>query len=211
MRSGRAAASPARRKDTAMRTKTTRYKGISRVDVPAGQRTRTGQRRREYHGYYGRVPYAGVVYSRSFSDSLYGDRLGALAAALEWVEQKERELGKPHTLRHVYTRPPRAKRPENDTGVVGVRRIQKGSADRFEASWMKADGAVGRTSYSIRKHGEKKAFRLAKQARMRGERRRLICRFDHAAVMQRRARLAARAPAHPQLLELLANYTGDTS
>jgi hypothetical protein len=32
-----------------------------------------------------------------FSDKKYGDRLGALTAALEWRDQTERELGKPRS------------------------------------------------------------------------------------------------------------------
>jgi hypothetical protein len=53
-----------------------------------------------------------------------------------------------------------------DTGIVGVRRTMKDGREVYEATWR--DGKrIRRTSFSITKHGEKHALRLARRARER--------------------------------------------
>jgi hypothetical protein len=61
----------------------------------------------------------------------------------------------------------------NKSGVVGVRRMLKEGRDVYEATWMDAHSRVGRTSFSIARHGEKRAFRLAVRARQLHEKARL--------------------------------------
>lgn len=136
-----------------LRPKTTKHKGITRIDHPA-KRT---------FGYFVRVTWNKQRRSKFFSDSVYGDRLAALGAALEWRNLAERELGKPRTERQVIGV------SRTSTGIVGVRRTVKDGREVYEATWRE-DGRIRRTSYSIAKHGEKRALSLARRARERYER-----------------------------------------
>ena len=103
--------------------------------------------------------------SKFFSDSVYGDRLAALGAALEWRNQAEQELGKPRTERQVIGV------SRTSTGIVGVRRTVKDGREVYEATWRDGN-RIRRTSYSIAKHGERRALSLARRAREKFERQR---------------------------------------
>ncbi|MEI7768458.1 MAG: AP2/ERF family transcription factor [Chloroflexales bacterium] len=135
-----------------LRPKTTKHKGITRIDHPA-KRT---------FGYFVRVTWNKQRRSKFFSDSVHGDRLAALGAALEWRNEAERELGKPRTERQVIGV------SRTSTGIVGVRRALKDGREVYEATWR--DGSrIRRTSYSIAKHGERRALSLARRAREKYE------------------------------------------
>ncbi len=123
------------------KTKTTRYLNITRMDYPKS------------HGYFVRVRWKGAARSKLFSDSVYGDQLSALAAAIEWRDQVTRDLGKPRP-----GSPPLAS--------VGVHRRTRGGRAVYEATWS-VSGKRGRTTYSIKKHGAKQAKALAIAARQR--------------------------------------------
>lgn len=131
--------------------RTTRHKNITRIDHPA----------KHTHGYNVRITWKGEKYGKFFSDTVYGDRLGALSAAIDWRDATERMIGKPRTEHQVV-----GWHSHSTTGVVGVRRRKRGNIEIYEATWTIAPGKLGRTSYSIARHGEKKAFKLAKRARM---------------------------------------------
>lgn len=137
-----------------MRKWTTKHKNITRVDHPA---SRT-------FGYNVRIMWKGERRSKFFSDNVYGDRLAALFAALEWRDATEKELGKPRTERLVLGL------PRSESPIVGVRRVREGQTDYYEATWGTFAGKQGRTRFSIAKHGEKQALRLARKARLEGER-----------------------------------------
>ncbi|MFV9506880.1 MAG: AP2/ERF family transcription factor [Oscillochloridaceae bacterium umkhey_bin13] len=138
-----------------LRPKTTKHKGVTRIDHPA-KRT---------FGYFVRVTWNKQHRSKFFSDSVYGDRLAALGAALEWRNLAEQELGKPRTERQVIGV------SRTSTGIVGVRRAVKDGREVYEATWREGN-RIRRTSYSIAKHGEKRALALARRARERYERQR---------------------------------------
>lgn len=140
-----------------MRIRTVKHKNITRVDHPS---SRT-------HGYNVRIQWKGERRSKFFSDGLYGDRLAALSAAIDWRNKTEQELGKPRTERQVLgiTHSP--------SGVTGVRRVREGHTDYYEATWGTTAGKQARTRYSIARHGEKRALQLALKARRRGEKARL--------------------------------------
>jgi len=138
-----------------LRPKTTKHKGITRIDHPA-KRT---------FGYFVRVTWNKQRRSKFFSDSVYGDRLAALAAAIEWRNATERELGKPRTERQVIGV------ARTSTGIVGVRRTIKDGREVYEATWRDGN-RIRRTSYSIAKHGERRALALARRAREKYERQR---------------------------------------
>jgi len=134
------------------------HKNLTRFDHP----------RKNTFGYFVRIQWKGEKHHKFFSDRVYGDRLGALTAALEWRDSTERRLAKPRTDRQVVGFSSR-----NKSGVVGVRRMLKEGRDVYEATWMDERGRVGRTSFSIARHGEKRAFRLAVRARQLHEKARL--------------------------------------
>lgn len=173
------------------RQKTTRHKGVTRVDRDAGHHA-DGRRITATHGYFVRVTWKGETYRKFFSDSVHGDRLGALDAALQWRDAKEQEVGKPRSERIVVGI------PHTETGIVGIRKIVSGpwGHEAYEANWVNEDGTIGRTSYSIVKHGQRKALRLAIAARNRHEAIRQMSKFTGRR--KRRAPNKPRGAAAPE-------------
>lgn len=152
------------------------HKGISRIDQPS-KRT---------HGWYVRVIYNGLYYSKFFSDSKYGGAEKSLKEAIKFRNIAEKNLGKPRTDRVVVTA-----NSKNRTGVVGVRRIvdisrRKSGEERryesYEASWTVKPGIVEKRKFSIEKHGEQKAFELACRLRRKKEREIYGKVIQHAAL-----------------------------
>lgn len=140
-----------------MKARTVKHKNLTRIDHPT----------KNTHGYFVRIQWKGERRSKFFSDSVYGDRLAALFAAIEWRNAVEKELGKPRTERQVLgTSYEEGKMP-------GIRRRREGHTDYYEATWTTTVGKLRRTKYSIARHGEKRALQLALRARKRGERERL--------------------------------------
>ena len=138
--------------------RTTRHKNITRIDHPP----------KNTYGYNVRICWKGQKHGKFFSDKVYGDRLGALAAAIDWRDTTERAIGKPRTEHQVI-----GFNSRNKIGVVGIRRRMRGKVEVFEATWIvrtEHGKKKGMTTYSIARHGEKKAFRLAMRARQQGER-----------------------------------------
>ena len=131
------------------------HKGISRIDCPE----------RKTVGWYVRVRLGNVTKSKFISDSKHGGREAGLERAVECRGELEAELGKPRTDWVVV-----GNNPRNRSGVVGVRRAVKkytGKDGRvylnevYEVSWNAGRELRGRTSVSIRKYGELRAFRMA--------------------------------------------------
>ncbi|MFN8477842.1 MAG: AP2/ERF family transcription factor [Kouleothrix sp.] len=67
-------------------------------------------------------------------------------------------------------------KPGGANPVVMPRR-RENHTEYYEATWLNPEGRVRRTRFSIAKHGERKALRLAMAARQRNER----IRLPHAA------------------------------
>lgn len=131
------------------------HKGISRIDCPE----------RKTVGWYVRVRLKKITKSKFISDSKYGGKEAALDAAVACRNELEKELGKPRTDWVIV-----GENPRNNSGVVGVRRATKkyvGKDGReyfnevYEVSWNAGREKRGRTSVSIKKYGEKGAFRRA--------------------------------------------------
>ncbi len=140
------------------------HKGISRIDSP----------QKKMHGWYVRVRYNKQTKSKFVTDRQHGGREEALEAAVECRDEMERELGKPRTDWVVV-----GSNPRNRVGVAGVRRAvkkYKGKDGRvyenevYEVSWNAGREQRGRTSVSIRKYGELRAFRMACAIRREKER-----------------------------------------
>lgn len=135
------------------RKRTTRHKGITRIDHPA----------KKTYGYLVRVTWKGETRMKFFSDIKLGDRLAALDAAIEWRNSVERAMGKPRTEQQVIGK------TRSKSGIMGVRRRRENHTDYYEATWIISPGKRGSTRFSIAKHGEAKARALAKRARDMGE------------------------------------------
>ena len=132
-----------------------KHKDISRID----------QESKRTHGWYVRVRYFGKTHSKFFSDGKCGGKYSSLLAAIAWRDEVEARIGKQRTDRHIVTV------SNTQTGVVGVR--LNDILNRYEVSWVKADGKQGKTSVSIRKHGRKDAFAKACEIRKEKEAERL--------------------------------------
>jgi hypothetical protein len=132
-----------------------KHKDVARID----------QESKRTHGWYVRVRFYGKTHSKFFSDKKNGGRYSSLLAALAWRDATEADLGNLRTDRHMVTV------SNTKTGVVGVRLNDK--LGRYEVSWVNKDGKQGKTSVSIAKHGQKKAFERACQIRKKKEASRL--------------------------------------
>ncbi|MFP4166534.1 MAG: AP2 domain-containing protein [Opitutales bacterium] len=127
-------------------------KGISRIDSGST------------HGWFVRGYRNGKTYSKLFSDRKCGGKNKALSLARDYQEELSAEL-------EAIPKNPRKRRivlsdSRNNTGELGVSRTTKvdpngGEHDCYSVSWRPEPGVQKCTSFSIRKYGEKKAFRLA--------------------------------------------------
>jgi hypothetical protein len=131
-------------------------KGISRIDS------------KTTHGWFVRGYRNGKTYSRLFSDRKYGSKSKALSAAKAYRDELKQELAaipkKPRHRRIVVSD------KRNSTGELGVSRTTKTSPNGnhhecYSVSWRPESGVQKCTSFSIRKYGEKKAFKLAVELR----------------------------------------------
>lgn len=137
-------------------TKDKLNKGISRIDSGST------------HGWFVRGYRNGKTYSKLFSDRKWGDKEKALTAARGYRDELLNELdkipAKPRKRRFVH------RDSRNKTGVIGVCLTSKKGPDGkvnecYSVSWRPAPGVQKCTSFSIRKYGAKRAFRMAVQFR----------------------------------------------
>ena len=144
-----------------MKKKTKPNRNISRVD--------TGST----HGYQVRFMRKGYVTEQFFSDSIYGGKRNALAAARVLRDELEAEY--PH-----YSRKQIANKmnQRNTSGVVGVRLAEevarhipsKPVYKYWVAQWSPAPGVRKTRRFSVNKYGNAKAYKLALAARRKGVR-----------------------------------------
>lgn len=127
-------------------------KGLSRIDSDST------------HGWFVRGYKNNKTYSKLFSDKKYGSKAGALKAARKFRDELFEELQEipddPRSRRVV------TKDSRNSTGVLGVSRTTKrttsgGVTESYSVTWRPEPGVQKCSSFSIRKYGEKEAFRLA--------------------------------------------------
>jgi len=136
-----------------LQPRTTKYKNLTRIETSPKHRP----------GYLVRVTWAKKTYTKYFADAAYGDRLGSLAAAVEWRDQIEREVGKPRTNR------PAIGVAYSNTGIVGISRTTKAGKPIFQVTWYE-DGKQRRRVFSIDLMGEQKALKAARKVRAEVER-----------------------------------------
>lgn len=132
--------------------KSTRHKNITRVDRPS----------RNMYGFHVRMGWQGQVFQKWFSDEKHGDRLGALAAAIAWRDEQERQLGKPRSERTLIGR------TKSSTGYVGVTKVTLKDKVYYRALWHDEEGRMHRRFFNIERLGEKRALRAAIKARAEG-------------------------------------------
>nr|WP_052295019.1 AP2 domain-containing protein [Oscillochloris trichoides] len=136
-----------------LQPRTTKYKNLTRIESSPKHRP----------GYLVRVTWAKKTYTKYFADVAYGDRLGSLAAAVEWRDQVEREVGKPRTNR------PAIGVAYSNTGIVGISRTTKAGKPIYQVTWYE-DGKQRRRVFSIELLGEQKALKAARKVRAEIER-----------------------------------------
>ena len=129
-----------------------RNKGITRIDSGSA------------HAWNVRVQKNGKSYSKLFSDRICGGKRKAQKEARQYRDEFYEKLAqiptKPQGRRIAY------RDSRNTTGVLGVCRFaSRGSSgtiyEYYSVSWRPSPGEQKCTSFSIRKYGEKKAFKLA--------------------------------------------------
>ncbi|MGB0272079.1 MAG: hypothetical protein ACPGCS_00150 [Opitutales bacterium] len=127
-------------------------KGISRVDTDST------------HGWLVRSYKNGKTYSKLFSDAKHGGQGAAFELAKAYKVTLEEEMtaipAKKRRRRIVHSD------ARNTTGELGVTRVSRTTAsgaqiEFYAVSWRPEPGVQKRTSFSIRKYGEGRAFRMA--------------------------------------------------
>ncbi len=117
------------------------------------------------YGWVARFQYDKKAYQKFFSDSKYGGENLALLAAVSWLKDTKQKLGIPDTSLSVVGS------SRSNTGVRGVSFSEK--SNRYFASWTDAKGKLSTVSFSVKKYGKEKAFKLACAKRKEGEELRL--------------------------------------
>ncbi len=128
-------------------------RGITRIDLP-GSST---------HGFQVRIQRRGKRYAKFFADGIFGDPAKALRAARAWRDALVKKLEEDDQAR-ICQRSSR-----NSSGVVGVSRVKvrtNGTEYEFwQATWSPAPGQRRCVKFSIKRHGDREAFRLAVETR----------------------------------------------
>jgi len=127
-------------------------KGISRIDSGST------------HGFFVRGYRNQKTYSKLYSDRKCGGKGKALTLAKEYRDELHEEL-------EAMPKVPRQRRivasdSRNTTGELGVSRSTKTGPNGtkhecYSVSWHPTPGVQKCTSFSIKKYGEKKAFKMA--------------------------------------------------
>ena len=134
--------------------------GICRIDQPA----------KHNHGFFLRVSRKGKIHSAFFADKNHGGREQAFAAAQAHYEKLRAKLGLPLKISRRWLAEIAGRKGKS--GIHGVQRVidRRGKRLRkyWKATWSSEPYVIRRKQFSIRKHGEEKAKRLAIRARRAG-------------------------------------------
>jgi hypothetical protein len=120
------------------------------------------------HGWQVRFQRRGRRYGKFFADRSWGGTAAAYRRARAWRDEQLARLAEAESNVRVCARSDR-----NSSGIVGVSRIRvtaaSGSVYEFwQATWCPAPGRRRCVRFSIRRHGDRRAFRLAVEARQAG-------------------------------------------
>lgn len=119
------------------------------------------------YGWQVRLQRRGHRYAKYFADRKHGGPDGSLAAAREWRNNLLEMFAKDDRARVC------SKSSRNSSGVVGVSKVTIAGANGttyffWQATWSPAPGQRRSIRFSVKKHGEEEAFRLAVEARQNG-------------------------------------------
>ncbi|RUM36593.1 MAG: hypothetical protein DSY58_05100 [Desulfobulbus sp.] len=117
------------------------------------------------HGWWVRIMYDKKKYSKFFNDKKHGGKQSALLSAYAWMKNVKEKANIPDTQLFV------GGGARSNTGVRGVSYCK--NSNYYFASWNDANGKPAGTSFSVRKHGKEKAFKLACEKREKMEKWRL--------------------------------------
>jgi hypothetical protein len=132
--------------------------GISRIDHDASYT----------HSWLVTIQRRGRIYHRHFSDQMHGGKRQALEAAKTYRHRLASELP-PLTRQEVCA----IRKKSNRSGISGVMRVdvlenKRGRLYRrvyWDAQWPTENGKARHKKFSVKKYGERQAFRLALRAR----------------------------------------------
>ena len=118
-------------------------------------------------GWQVRLQRRGTRYAKYFADRGFGSKEGSLEAAKKWRDELLQKFAEDERAR-VCSRSSR-----NSSGVVGVSKVTitgpNGVTYYFwQATWSPSPGQRRSIRFSVKKHGELEAFKLAVQARQNG-------------------------------------------
>jgi hypothetical protein len=131
---------------------------IARIDLP-----RAGT-----HGWQVRLQRRGEKFGKFFADRQHGGAREAYLTARVWRDDLVARLSREeHQARICRTS------ARNSSGVVGVSKIRVTAANGesywfWQAAWCPAPGERRCVKFSVKRHGERTAFRLAVEARRTG-------------------------------------------
>lgn len=129
---------------------------LARIDLPGAST----------HGWQVRLQRRGVKYAKYFGDRIFGSPSRSLQAARIWRNELLRKLEAKEQAR-ICNRSAR-----NSSGVVGVSRVtvvtNGASYEFWQATWSPEPGKRRCVKFSIRRYGDREAFRLAVDARKDG-------------------------------------------
>ena len=118
-------------------------------------------------GWQVRLRRHGVRYAKYFADRAHGGWQPSLRAARAWRDQLLAGLAAAERSRVC------ARSPRNSSGVVGVAKVAvrgpQGTVYHFwQATWCPSPGERRSVRFSVKRHGDQVAFRLAVAARTSG-------------------------------------------
>lgn len=128
------------------------FKGISRIDSGST------------HGWFVRAYRNKKTYSKFFSDSKFGNREKALSKAIDERDTLKKQVSK------IKKKPSKRRIVQSDsrnkTGELGVSKSSKKAKNgiRYECysvSWKPKSGNQKSTSFSIKRHGDEAALKMA--------------------------------------------------
>lgn len=131
---------------------------IARIDLPSAST----------HGWQVRMQRRGVKHGKYFADRGFGGPRQAYEAARSWRNELVARLEAEEHAARICRRSAR-----NSSGVVGVSRIAVSAANGatyffWQATWCPAPGERRCVKFSVKRHGDRQAFRLAVAARKEG-------------------------------------------
>ena len=131
---------------------------IARLDLP-----RAGT-----HGWQVRIQRRGVKHGKFFADRACGGMQEAYDTARAWRDDLVQRIAADENLARVCRRSPR-----NSSGVVVVSKVCVIAASGanywfWQATWCPAPGERRCVKFSVKRHGERQAFRMAVEARKEG-------------------------------------------